>query len=321
MTSPTEQAATEQPAAKIAVLGSLNVDLVTRLEHFPQPGQTLSAESFSVFAGGKGANQAAACGRLGAQVAMYGALGTDELAGRLDASLQENHVDVNAVRRLNDVATGTASIWVDATGENAIAIAAGANARVDQDYADGVIEKLNAAAYLLIQLEIPLDTMAYVLKQLADDGPKVILDPAPAQDLSRLPTERIWLLTPNEHELASLADHPTDSADAIRNASAKLSRALGLSMILCKAGARGAYLFKADEPDDLLHIPGYDVDVVDTTAAGDAFNGALAVALAEDRPMHEAIAFANAAGALCVTREGAQPAMPSRDEVANLMRR
>lgn len=307
--------------SKIAVLGSLNVDLVTRLKRFPQAGETLTAESFLVFAGGKGANQAVACGRLGAQVAMYGAMGTDELAGRLDASLKGNNVDLSAVLRADDVATGTASIWVNDEGENAIAIAAGANARTDREYVAGVLGDLASADYLLLQLEIPLETTAYALEALSGDGPKIILDPAPAQSLSALPTERIWLLTPNEHELATLAERPTDSDDAIRDACSKLSRTLGLEMILCKAGARGAYLFQTDASGDFdfLHVSGYNVDVVDTTAAGDAFNGALAVALAEGRSIAEAIAFANAAGALCVTQAGAQPAMPSRNQVTELL--
>ena len=311
---------------RIAVFGSLNVDLVTRLERFPRPGETVEARAFTMYPGGKGANQAVACGKLGAQVAMYGALGSDSLAERLQTSLNEAGVDVGAVASLDGVATGTADIWVDDSGENMIAIAAGANGGVDAAYVDEHIAALSRASFLLLQLEVPLATLAHLLGRIPDEsGPRVILDPAPARPLDSLPLERVWLITPNEHELAALTGLATDSADAVRRAAGALAARTGVRRVLTKAGARGAYL---SEGERFEAVPGFPTRVVDTTAAGDAFNGALATALATapaSAPVGaddlvSAIRFAHAAAAIAVTRPGAQPAMAARPEVERFLR-
>lgn len=308
------------PDRRIAVFGSLNVDLVTRLERFPAPGETIAARSFTMYPGGKGANQAVACGRLGGSVAMYGAVGADALAGRLLGSLRDAGVDARALLTVEDVATGTADIWVDAAGENMIAIAAGANGRLDGPYVDAHLAELSAAAYLLLQLEVPLDTLAYLLSVLPADGPRVVLDPAPARPLDALPLERVWMITPNEHELAALTGLETGTDDEVRRAAHALSQATGVATVLTKAGARGAYLGSASAFE---RVPAFDVRAVDTTAAGDAFNGALATALASQDPGREelarAVRFAHAAAAIAVTRPGAQPAMPDRDEVTRFL--
>ncbi len=307
---------------RIAVFGSLNVDLVTRLERFPKPGETIGARSFTVYPGGKGANQALACGRLGGDVTIYGALGNDVLAPRLRESLASAGVELGALAVHHDVATGTADIWVDDAGENMIAIAAGANARLDRSYVDQHLDALSAAAYLLLQLEVPLPTLAYLLEALPEEGgPRVILDPAPAQPLATVPLERVWLLTPNEHELASLSGLPTDSDAGVRAAAAALSADAGVRAVLTKAGGRGAFLSRGERFD---RLPGFPVRPVDTTAAGDVFNGALAAALAgalgEPLAFEDAVRFAHAAAALQVTRPGAQPAMPDRGEVVGFLR-
>jgi ribokinase len=296
----------------IAVLGSLNVDLVTQMDRYPSPGETVTAQSFAQFAGGKGANQAAACGRLGAAVRLFGAVGRDHFSTELLASLKDSRVAADDLLICDDRPTGMAHIWVDSQGENAIAIVAGANARVDRQYIEGAISEIREASWLLLQLETPFDSLAYLLGQLPADSPKAILDPAPARPLDGFPTQRLWLITPNEHELRSLTGIPATTEAEIQRACRLLLKRTGVGAVLCKAGVRGAFL---DTGDGFRHFPGYPVGSVDTTAAGDAFNGALAVVLSEGRTLEEAIPFANAAGALSVTRAGAQQSLPWRREL------
>ena len=296
----------------IAVFGSLNADLVVQMDKYPGPGQTIVAESFAQFSGGKGANQAVACGRLGATVSMFGAVGKDIFATRLLESLEESHVKHDALRHCEDTSTGMAHIWVDAEGEKSIAIVAGANERVGTDYVKSVLPKLKAFSWLLLQLEVPLESMRYLLQKLPPDSPRVILDPAPAQPLGQLPTERLWLITPNEHELQTLTGISTVETAGIQKACRDLIEKSGARAVLCKAGSRGAFL---DDGRQFQHFPGYEVRAVDSTAAGDSFNGTLAVALAEGKPLQDAIGTANAAGAMCVTRPGAQQSMPWRKEL------
>jgi len=296
----------------LAVLGSLNADLVTRVEAFPRPGQTLQARAFQIHAGGKGANQAVACGQLGAPVAMYGALGRDGLAPRLLDSLQGANVRADDLLYCDDAPTGTASIWVDDAGENMIGIHAGANGRVDADYVDQILPVVARADWLLLQLEIPLAAMKHLLERLPASRPRVMLDPAPAADLGPLPTERLSLLTPNEHELAALTGEAVDTDAALERACRALRASSGAGAVVCKAGARGAYLL---DEGGFRHVPGHRVDAVDTTAAGDAFNGGLAVALLEGQLLDGAVGFAHAVAALSVTRAGAQPSMPTRQAV------
>jgi len=296
----------------IAVLGSLNADLVIQMDRYPQPGETVVAHSFAQFSGGKGANQAVACGRLGAEVSMFGAVGGDMFATKLLQSLQESNVGTDDILQCENTSTGLAHIWVDAQGENAIAIIAGANARVDSDYIETVLPKIKDASWLLLQLEISLEAMGYLLEKLPPEAPKVILDPAPAQSLDQLPTQRLWLITPNEHELQSLTGIPTAGAHGIQKACRVLLDKTRAKAIVCKAGSRGAYL---DDGSRFQHFPGYTVRNVDSTAAGDAFNGTLAAALSEGKSLAEAIRQANAAGALSVTQPGAQNSMPLRNDL------
>ena len=296
----------------IAVLGSLNADLVTQMDRYPNPGETVVAQSFAQFSGGKGANQAVACGRLGVRISMFGALGKDMFATKLLQSLQQSNVRTEDILQCEDTSTGMAHIWVDAQGENSIAIVAGANARIDYNYIEKIMPKIKQASWLLLQLEIPLDSMGYLLEKLPSETPKIILDPAPAQSLDQFPTQRLWLITPNEHELGSLTGMPTAKADEIQQACRILLEKTGAKAVLCKAGSRGAYL---DNGTQFQHFAGYTVRNVDSTAAGDAFNGTLAVALSEYKSLEESIDMANAAGALCVTQPGAQNAMPWRKDL------
>ena len=302
----------------ISVLGSLNIDLVTQMDRFPEHGETVVARSFDQFPGGKGANQAAACGRLGASVSMFGALGEDMFGERLLLSLNESHVETEDLLFLSETSTGMAHIWVDAQGENSIAIIAGANGRIDKEYIDGVIGKISESRWLLLQLEIPLDTMGYLLDRLPSGSPKVILDPAPVHSLKHFPTNRLELITPNEHELHRLTGRSTETENEIQAACRALFELTEVNAVMCKAGSRGAFLYDGDR---FRHFPGYKIQSIDSTAAGDAFNGALAVALAEGKPLEAAINFANGAGALCVTKKGAQTSMPLREDLEALLRK
>ena len=285
----------------IAVFGSLNIDLVSQMERFPEPGETLIAHSFATFPGGKGANQAVACGRLGAQVTMFGALGGDEFAVDLVRSLHASHVQTEHVLYCDNVPTGVASIWVNAQGKNSIAVTAGANGRVDRHYLHTVLPELKHTAWLLLQLEIPLETIDDLLKQLPSRRPRVILDPAPAQSLNPLMTSRLAVITPNETELEALTKLPVSSEQEIQKACRFLLNQTGAQAVVCKAGDSGAYL---DDGRHFRHFPGYTVRSVDSTAAGDTFNGALATSLAAGDTFERAIRFANASGALCVKKTG-----------------
>ncbi len=289
----------------IAVVGSINMDLVVEVPRMPRPGETLQGRRVSFYPGGKGANQAVAAARLGADVAFFGKLGGDSFGEQLLRGLKENGVDVSAIELKENVSSGLANIWVTDDGENAIALTPGANAQVDRSYVDRNFKSIAQSDALLLQLEIPLKTIEYLLRSLPSSEPTVILDPAPAQDLSSLPLERIDILTPNQLELAAI----TGSED-IEEGSRQL-RARGVKHILCTVGHKGAYWASLERT---AHFPAYKVEPIDTTAAGDAFNGALAWALLR-RSLDEAINWANAAGALATTRKGAQPSLPTLDEL------
>ena len=296
----------------IAVLGSANIDFVTRVPRFPNPGETVIGLAFARYLGGKGANQAIAASRLGGQVSFYGKVGVDSFGTELLQNLEKNGVNVEAVERAQRDSSGIASVWVFENGQNAIAYVPGANALVDPVYVDHVLPELAAAKALLLQLEIPLKTVTYLLRHLPSRSPLVILDPAPAQDISGLPLERVNIITPNRGELTALTGE-----EELEKAAHRLL-GLGVGKVICKAGAEGAYLFGKNE---FHHFSAFPIDPVDTTAAGDAFNGALAVALAEGKDIEEAVHFANAAGALAATRPGAQPSLPTRQEVEALLRK
>jgi len=301
-----------RPLNMIAVLGSINMDLVTEVAHLPRPGETVLGREFARYPGGKGANQAVAAARMGVKVAFFGKVGDDLFGEELLQSLRGDGVDVQAVQRETRTPSGSASILVADNGENMIACTPGANGLVDADYIDRILPEIATAKVLLLQFETPIETLAYLLERLPKDSPLVILDPAPAQDLSTLPLDRIDIITPNRGELAAV----TDGAKGIEAAAHRLLQR-GIGKVICKAGEEGAYLIT---PDGSSHFPSHKVAVVDTTAAGDAFNGALAAASANGRSIEEAIRTANAAGALAVTKRGAQPSLPTLAKIEQLLK-
>ena len=293
----------------ICVVGSINTDLVIEVERIPFPGETIAGKSIARYPGGKGANQAVAAARLGAQVVMFGKVGSDQFGDDLRVRLQETGLDVGNIERAEGP-SGLAVISVAESGENAITIVPGANALVDRRYIDKHLALLASCDILLLQLEIPPETIDFLLSELPSRRPRVILDPSPVQDISHLLLERIDLLTPNEHELRLL------SGSSNIEAGSRLLISRGVKNVICTAGADGAYL---TTPDACTHFLPLNVNPLDTTAAGDAFNGALAWAW-QTRLLSEAIPYACAAGALATTKRGAQPSLPPLDEIETIMK-
>jgi ribokinase len=307
-------------SSAIVVVGSLNMDFVVTVEHLPAPGETVLGRDFQMIPGGKGANQACAAGTLGygrTAVRMIGRVGYDIFADHLKASLAAAGVDVKAVHACRSQPTGVALIWVDRAGQNSIVVAGGANAELAASEVEAMRKVFRGASYALFQLETPLDTVAAALALAHEEGLTTILDPAPAQPLSAELLRRVDILTPNESEAQMLlgraaARVPLEEAPAL--GAALLS--LGPRMVILKLGDRGCFYCDAESQS---HYPAYPVEVRDTTAAGDTFNAALAVALAEGMAMEKALPFANAAAAISVTRLGAQASAPSRREVDALV--
>lgn len=297
------------------VVGSLNMDMVTRVPRFPSPGETMRGLSFNIFPGGKGANQAVALARLGASVEMIGAIGDDLLGAGYRDILRSEGVGIGGLRVVPKTATGTASIEVTERGENHIVVVGGANDAVDEAYVSRSRAAIERAGALLLQLEIPLEANIAAARIAAAAGVPVILDPAPARPLPDELLSLVSYLTPNETEAAILSGADTSAEDGIREAARALMKS-GVKNVVMKAGKRGAYLVAEN---GLLHFPTFSVRVVDTVAAGDSFNAGLAFALGEGKSIGEAIRFANAVGSLSTTKEGAQSAMPRLAEAEALI--
>jgi ribokinase len=298
---------------KIFVVGSLNIDLVTRMERLPRAGETIQGGDLMLFSGGKGANQACAAARLGGHAVMIGQTGRDPFAGTLLASLQAAGVDTAGIGA-SEGATGAAWISLLPAGENAIVISQGANMTLTPDLALSRMAALEPGDLVLLQLEVPLATVAAVLAHGARRGAVSILDPAPAQCLSREILQSVSYLTPNQSEAALLLNRPEAPVDDFAAAGEAARRLLesGPGAVLLKLGRMGCF---AAAGGFCGRIPGFAVEAVDTTGAGDTFNGAFAVALGEGMPLATAAQFANAAAALSVMRLGAQSSIPNRQEV------
>lgn len=303
----------------IVVVGSLNADLVASVARFPNPGETITGERFETFCGGKGANQAYAAGRLGASVAMIGQVGADSFGDRQLENLALVGVGTNSILRDPDQPTGTAIIGVEANGENRIIVIPGANGSFTPERLAQSADLIRRAKWILLQLEIPAATVGEALRIAREGRACVILDPAPA---SALPDE--WLrglhyLTPNLAELALLTGVPLNEESDLTLIARTARRlcARGVERVIAKLGSRGALLVT---DTDEIHWPTPRVKPVDTTAAGDCFNGVFAAELSSGKTETEAGAFAVAAAALSVTRAGAQASMPERAEVETFLR-
>jgi ribokinase len=296
----------------ILVVGSLNADLVVRAPRFPQPGETISGEDLQVIPGGKGANQAVAAARLGANVSILGRVGKDNFGEFLLDNLRSNHVDSQLVQR-DDASTGTAIIVVDSNGQNSIVLSSGANGKVSP--ADVENASFLHHDLLLLQLEIPTPTVLSAAQRAKDNNIRVILNPAPAKEI---PDQLIALadfIIPNETELGLLTNRTVnDTASAEQAARALLER--GAKNVIVTLGNKGALIVNSTH---VTHVDTLKVDVVDTTAAGDAFIGGFATALLQNKSNEESVRYGCTCGALATTKFGAQPSLPTKEEVEKLL--
>jgi ribokinase len=300
---------------KIVVVGSSNTDLIIQLAKIPRPGETLTGGRFSMAAGGKGANQAVAAARAGGKVVFVGRVGEDMFGQRALEGLVSDGIEIGSVFHDLSSPSGIAFIFVAESGENSIGVAPGSNAWLSVDDVRSVRSIISSAGTLLMQLETPLDAVTEAASIAASGGARVILNPAPARVLPDDLLRNVGILTPNETEAGFLTGAEVrDDADAVK--AADLLRSRGVGTVIVTLGARGACVV-SDGYRGV--VPGFRVEAVDTTAAGDVFNGALAVALSEGRELPLAVRFACAAAAISVTRLGAQPSVPPRAEIEALL--
>ncbi len=306
------------PSGPIVVVGSVNMDIVVPVPRLPGRGETISGGDSAFYGGGKGANQACAARKLGALVTMIGEVGSDPFGTALVSGLKQVGVDVTKIGTA-ERPSGCASIYALPDGQNAIAISPGANAMLDPETALARLNALPHPAAVLLQLEIPLETVEATLDWCREHGVRTILDPAPAPAASSNFLEKASILTPNQTEAAYLIGESSPIADfAEAEKAAAILFQPTLEAVVIKLGPLGCLVRTADGTE---RVNGYSVTAVDTTAAGDAFNGGLAVALAEGRSIVEAAAFANAVAAISVTRHGAQASLPDRGEADRFMER
>ncbi|WP_058973929.1 ribokinase [Type-D symbiont of Plautia stali] len=297
--------------AKLAVLGSINADHILNLTHFPRPGETVIGKQYQIAFGGKGANQAVAAGRAGADIAFIACVGADDIGERIRQQLQQDRIDTAPVETVADEATGVAMIFVNGEGENNIGIYSGANAALTPECVDRHQQVIAQAKALLMQLESPLESVFAAAKIARANATQVILNPAPATHLSDELLALIDIITPNETEAEILTGIAVKSdEDAARAAQALHDK--GIQTVLITLGRRGVWL---SEQGKGVRIPGFSVQAIDTIAAGDTFNGAFITARLEGVAMHDAVRFAHAAAAIAVTRPGAQPSVPWRTEI------
>lgn len=302
-------------ASRIAVVGSSNTDMIIQAARIPRPGETILGGDFTMAAGGKGANQAVAAARAGGQVTFIARVGQDIFGEQAIKGFVGDGIDVKHVIKDAEAPSGVALIFVAADGENSIGVASGANGRLSPADVRAAASGIGGADVLVMQLETPLETVQAAAEIAAARGVRVILNPAPAQPLSNDLLGKVSVITPNETEAELLTGIPVDT-DAAAGKAAQALRDKGIGLVIITLGARGVFVSSAEFTSI---VPGFKVKPVDTTAAGDVFNGALAVGLAEGRPLQEAVRFANAAAAISVTRLGAQPSAPTRKEIEDFL--
>jgi len=300
----------------IVVIGSLNIDLVTKIPRLPQPGETIRAYDLKMIPGGKGANQAAAAAHLGGDVVMVGRVGQDAFGAQLVENLKNFGVDTRYIIRDKEKSTGSATILVTDAGENCIAVVAGANQNVGPEDIQAAEEVLSKAQFLILQFETPLKSVQEAIQVAKRHSVKTILNPSPADIQCLEFIDRIDYLVLNETEASLLSGKTVTDIDTGFAASHRLL-SYGVPIVILTLGEKGTLL---TTPQETKHIPAYPVKAVDTTAAGDAFTGALAVSLVKGYPLEKALQLANGAGALTVTRLGAQTSLPSLEELTLFMK-
>ncbi|GAB4027797.1 ribokinase [Spirosoma koreense] len=296
---------------QILVIGSSNTDMVVKTDKLPAPGETVLGGTFLMNPGGKGANQAVAAARLGGQVTFVAKVGDDIFGQQAVEGFRREGIDTANIVMDTDHPSGVALINVDASGENCITVAPGANAHLKPAETEAALQAGGPGALVLLQLEIPLPTVEYVARQAAARGLRVILNPAPAQSLPAALLPHLFLITPNETEAELLTGIRVADLATAEQAAQKLYTA-GVTNVVITLGSKGAYLY-TETHKQLITTSA--VKAIDSTAAGDCFNGALAVALAEEKSLVEAVAFACKAASVSVTRMGAQASMPTRAEI------
>ncbi|QOX62783.1 ribokinase [Anoxybacterium hadale] len=295
----------------ITVVGSLNMDLVISADKIPRPGETVLGKNLQQIPGGKGANQADAAARLGAEVILIGCVGEDDFGKRLLNSLKQDGVNIENILIKQTQSTGVASIIVEASGNNAITVAPGANYHLTSEDVEALRTVIAASDIVLSQLETPIDSVRTALKIARSSGKKTILNPAPAADLDDDILSLVDILTPNETELEYLSGHRTDSIENILLAG-KILIARGVKELVITIGSMGCVHMKGEEA---THYRAHQVNAVDTTAAGDSFSAALAVSLSNGRALADAIGFSMKVAAMTVTKKGAQTSLPHLEEV------
>ncbi|GFP75855.1 ribokinase [Clostridium fungisolvens] len=301
---------------KILVIGSLNMDWVIPVNHMPKEGETILAESYIEIPGGKGANQALAVKRLGGSVTMLGMVGDDTIGEKLISNLATEKIDTTKIEEIKQINSGLALIYVSNYGSNSIVVLPGANSRVDKNYIDKNIDVLKDSDIIVLQMEIPEETVYYIIEKAHEMNKIIILNPAPAPEyLKNELYDKIDFLTPNETELEKLTGILVNDINGAIKAS-KILLSKGIRNIIATLGENGALLVNKDT---CVTFRAEKVKAVDTTAAGDCFNGAFAVALGEGYSLEQAIQFANKAASISVTRKGAQPSIPFINEMKSVL--
>jgi ribokinase len=303
-------------AGNLVVLGSINADHILNLESFPRPGETVTGNQYQVAFGGKGANQAVAAGRSGANISFIACTGDDDTGERVRKQLASDNIDVDPVSVIAGESTGVALIFVNSEGENVIGIHAGANAALSTQLVTDQQQRIASADALLMQLESPLESVQAAAKIAHDNNTTVVLNPAPARELSDELLALVDIITPNETEAEKLTGVRVENDDDAAKA-AQVLHDKGIGTVIITLGSRGVW---ASENGKGQRVPGFKVQAIDTIAAGDTFNGALMTALLEGTALPEALRFAHAAAAIAVTRKGAQPSVPWRKEIDDFLR-
>lgn len=304
--------------SKVLVIGSLNMDFSIQVDHMPVPGETVLGNQYTLVPGGKGANQAYTLGKLEAEASMIGAVGNDENGSILVENLKKVGVNTSGIKIVDKVNTGTAFINIDSKGENNIVVIPGANHKIDEKWIDENIKLIEEADIIVMQLEIPISIVCYVAKIAKSLGKMVVLDPAPAKkDLPEELFSMVDILKPNETELQILTGRKAQTEEETVGAAQELINK-GVKNVIVTLGGKGSLLVTKEKKQPFSAI---DLEVVDTTAAGDSFTGALVTALAEKREIEDAINYAHLVSSIVVTKKGAQTSIPTKKEVEEFIKK